>query len=766
MLVLVLSVYLVPSVLGDEGSGGSGMIIEVKTAGNRAVSTALILSKIRSRVGQLFDAEMASADAERIAELSGVESCYYNTEVVNGRIQLTFVVLEKNIVRSIKFVGNKKIKSKKLTKKVGFELADYVDALVAESGRKEIEKFYKKKGYAFVDVKIDAEKLSFGQVLYEIIEGQRVKVKSVVYRGNAAINSKDLAKVVKSKKKKFIFWSAYYVEEKVAEDVTKLQGVYYKRGFLDSTVTAAPKFSDDKSEADIVFNIREGSMYGVAGVTISGNRFFTTEDLFKDIKLAKGQTYNSSKADSDVKQLQKRYREIGFIDSKVEKNMRFISSSSVSVDYAISEGERFRIAQINISGNEQVQDRVVRRILDEYEFQPGNWYNADHARGDGKGYLETLVQQNTYSEEVSITPTGDIAGQRDAQVNVIEGQTGSVMVGAGVSTDSGVIGQLIYNQRNFDISDTPESFGELITGKAFRGAGQTMRIALEPGTEVSQYSVSFTEPYFQDKPVSLDVVGSRYMRVRESYDEERTKGYFGFEERLKNKWRRSIGFRGENVEVSDIEADAPVEIVDVKGDNHLLGVRLGVGRNTTIDRYNPSQGYIFDVGYEQVGGDHTFGILSGTYRQYYKLYENIAEHRTILATKLHAATTVNDAPPFEKFYAGGQGSLRGFDYRGVSTRGKNPVSGELDDPIGSDWLFLANAEVAVPLTNENFALLFFVDSGLIDTGSYRAAAGTGIQILIPQWFGPVPMRFELATPFMKEDEDDTQIFSFSIGRLF
>ena len=117
--------------------------------------------------------------------------------------------------------------------------------------------------------------------------------------------------------------------------------------------------------------------------------------------------------------------------------------------------------------------------------------------------------------------------------------------------------------------------------------------------------------------------------------------------------------------------------------------------------------------------------------------------------------------------------IRGFYFRGVSTRGVPttvggvPIAGrKKKDPIGSDWIFLANAEVTVPLAGEYFSALFFVDSGVIDSGGYRAAAGIGIQILIPRWFGPVPMRFELATPLMKDDEDDTQVFSFSIGMLF
>ncbi len=201
-----------------------------------------------------------------------------------------------------------------------------------------------------------------------------------------------------------------------------------------------------------------------------------------------------------------------------------------------------------------------------------------------------------------------------------------------------------------------------------------------------------------------------------------------------------------------------------------MGVRLGIGRELTDDRFNPSAGYIIDAAYEQVAGDHTFGILSGTHTWYKTLYEDLAERKTILSTKLHASTVLGDAPIFEKFYAGGTGryGIRGFEYRGVSTRGlqQNVLNPQRKDPIGSDWLFLANAEVIVPLVSNQIGALIFIDSGAIDSGGYRAAVGTGIQILLPQWFGPVPMRVEFALPFMKDGDDDLEEVSFSVGRLF
>jgi outer membrane protein insertion porin family len=552
-------------------------------------------------------------------------------------------------------------------------------------------------------------------------------------------------------------------------DLLKLQKIYQKKGFLDVEITARRQFNEDKSKIRITFAVVEGKVYNVGNIFLSGNEYFEEVKLREMLRVQAGQVYNEQRCKSDLKRLLDLYLENGFIDAKVEQRRRFVSEDRVDVEFAITQGERFRIGRINITGNEQTHDKVVRRVLDEYDFQPGQWYNADMARGDGRGELEKMIRQIALTESATITATGEQPGQRDAQVSIIEGQTGSIMLGGAVASDSGLIGQLVFDQRNFDITDWPESFGEFITGQAFKGAGQSLRIALQPGTIVSEYLVSFTEPYFMDKPVSLDLVGSSWEREREAFNEERMKGYIGLEKRYKNRWRSSIGFRAENVDVASIDAGAPTEVTSVRGDNAIMGINVGIGRDLTDNRFTPSDGDVLRASYEQVTGDHTFGIVKGSYGFYTTLHEDLAERKTVLATKFLAATIVGgDAPVFEKFYAGGTGlyGMRGFDYRGVSTRGRNTITGKIDDPIGSDWIFLASAEVTVPLVAESLSGLIFVDSGTIDSGNYRASAGVGVQILIPQWFGPVPMRFELAAPFMKEGEDELRVFSFSIGRLF
>jgi outer membrane protein insertion porin family len=710
-------------------------------------------------------------------------------------------------------------KPKKLLEKLGFEVGD--DAIWAESGTENLLTFYREKGLAFAQVTLRREQLPEGKLklTYVIDEGPKVTIGKVMFRGNETLKTNALKNALKTPTKKWFFWARNYVQEQITDDVKRLSGIYWEKGYLAHSITyslnpdildpavVAQQRKEKKTSVNITFIIYEGPLYYVDKILLKSidaegrtiedtvikssdpaeqqgftqHKAFSEEQLRALVELEPGQIYSEKTAKADVKRLKKLYGENGFIDARVRLlSPEFIPDSHVvNIIYEIFEGRQYRIGRIDITGNKETQDKVIRRILDEYDFVPGRLYNADIAPKDGRGELETKIQRMTLAESISIAPMGQPYGPQDAnvlgqdaEVNIQEGLTGNILPGVGLSSDSGLIGQLIYDERNFDITDWPESLGELLPGRSFRGAGQSLRINAEPGTYVSQYSVSFGDPYWggePNEPIRLGVSGLDWERGRETYEEGRTKGSFSFNQRFnKGRWSQGISFRAENVTIDDIDYDAPIEILKVKGDNFLAGIKFDVEQDLTDDEYNPTAGSSFDLGYEQVTGDYTFGILKGTQRWYRTLHEDLAERKTVLAIKLLGATTVSDAPPFEKFYGGGTGTygIRGFDYRGVSTRGINPITLERDEPIGSDWIFLANAEVTVPLASESLSALFFVDSGTVDSGRYRASTGIGIQILIPQWFGPVPMRFELGVPILKDDDDDTRIFNFSVGRLF
>lgn len=683
-----------------------------------------------------------------------------------------------DIVRSIEFQGNRHYKDKVLRQRIGIELGDKNDSFLAEGAKRTIISVYKKVGFVFVEVAWDRDKAHEGRLHFSIKEGPRVKVKQIKFVGNKIFRSSTLKQLLKTKKKKLLAFPSYYAEQTVKDDAEKLKEFYYNRGYLGYDVQIKTEFGSDASKAHVTFRIDEGPPYYIKAIGFSGNEFFREKELLAQLDTAGGQVYRKKKADKDAKRIAEQYHEQGFIDAYVEQGPRFALDANdnlVAVDFTIHEGHQFRIGRIEITGNERVQDKVARRVLDEYDFTPGQLYNAKMAPKQGNGLMELYVQHNSKAEAVMIRPVEPEDGslqRKDVHVNMTEGRTGEIRPGVGISSDSGVIGRFVYQQQNFNISDWPQTWQDLLFMRAFRGAGQTMHIALEPGTHVSRYSVTFSDPYFRDRPIDFSLSGMSYERWYESHDEQKLGLSLGFEHRKWGNWRKILNVRTQDVKVKDLDFDAPQEIRDVKGNNYITGLKLGTGKSRLDNIYRPTEGYTFRIAYEQVLGDHNVGVCTASGVKYFPLYEDVLERRTVLAVQVKGGRILGDAPPFEKFYAGGMGkyAIRGFDYRGVSTRGLQAGPGitnpRYKDPIGSDWIFTAGTEVTVPLIGSNVSALGFVDSGLIDTGGFRLSMGAGVQILIPFLSSQIPMRFEYGIPLRKDDLDDVRQFNFSMGGMF
>lgn len=703
-----------------------------------------------------------------ITLLAALSGCNSNKEIKLTNLQNGLVSANANIIASIDFTGNNSFSKNTLRKKLDFKIGGRYDSVLIDSGRNELVEFYRKKGFPETKVRLDTSELPQGKITYIIDEGPQFKIKSVKFSGNKVLKTRDLKSIIKTSTRQWLFWPGYYTKEKIDADVKRLQEAYYQRGFLNYDIEALGR-------SNITFLIDEGLQYRIGKIEVTGNKFFDQDKLLKDFVLKAGDIYYPLKAQAQARRILNLYRENGFVDAVVTQQHVFTESDKNIVDlvFKITEGKQFRIGTIEITGNEQTQDKVARRVLQEYGFSPGELYNAAMAPPDSAGMLDRRVQRATLAENVSITPVTPKENpddRLDAVVNIEEGLTGMWNAGAAYGSDGGLIGQFSYTERNFDIFDWPKNFNDFITRHSFRGAGQELAINLQPGVEVSSYSVSFTEPYFMDRPLSFSVSGSSWERWFRSHDERRTKGTIYFVKRYRNLWRTHLGLRVENVNIGNIDDYAPQVIQDYHGDNLLVGVKAGFGRDTTDDVYIPSSGYVFNIDYEQVTGENNFGILEGSGVLYNTLHVDFRERKTILATRILAGTTFSKAPFFEKYYAGGisEYGIRGFEYRGVSTRGlqtnvPNPL---YIDPIGSDNIFIASTELTVPLVGDNISALFFADSGTIDTGPYRVSIGTGVQVLIKQILGPMPIRFTFSDPLKKDDRDKTQVFSFSMSGMF
>ena len=344
-----------------------------------------------------------------------------------------------------------------------------------------------------------------------------------------------------------------------------------------------------------------------------------------------------------------------------------------------------------------------------------------------------------------------------------ETQTGKLMVGVGVNSDAGLIGNIVVDEQNFDISRWPTSWEDFRDGTAFRGAGQRFRLEASPGTRVQRYVASFQEPYLWDTPVSFSVSGSYFTRIYENWDESRVGGRFGLGYAFTPDLIGNFGFRVENIRISNPTTPTPPELERVLGHNLAYGFYTGFSHDTRDNPFLPSQGHLIRANYEQIFGDFTYPQVTVEGRQYFKIAERPdGSGRHVLGIGSIAGFSGGNTPIYDEFYAGGYSTMRGFVFRGAS-----PL--DMGVQVGGNFEFLNTAEYIFPITADDALRgVAFVDFGTVERNAeikwndFRIAPGLGLRIAIPA-LGPAPIALDFAVPLHHAPGDREEIFSFSIS---
>jgi outer membrane protein insertion porin family len=427
---------------------------------------------------------------------------------------------------------------------------------------------------------------------------------------------------------------------------------------------------------------------------------------------------------------------------------------------------------VTVTGNELTQQKV---ILHELELRPGRPLDLQYLEQSARN----LQQRNLFSPgSIRITPQApspDDPEHRDVNVEVQETNTGAISIGATVSSDANVVGRFAITQRNFDLFDPPDSFGEFITGRAFRGAGQTFNIEILPGTQVQTYAVSLSDPTLLDTDYSGSITAFLRNRVYRQFDEERYGAQASIGRNFGRVWSGAITFRNEWIDLSDIDDDAPVDVFEVQDQNRLGVIGLSLDRTTVDSRTRPSRGSRLGFSLEQaglLGGDFDFTRFRADYTTFATIYESFLGYRTILKlnSQMGYIPQGQDATPvYERFYLGGQ-SFRGFAFRGISPRGIRQDTLERgDDPVGGTFMFFAGAEVQQPVYQDTLSVVAFLDTGTVATDfgfdQYRASVGFGGRLFIPA-LSPIPLAFDFGFPIFKQTGDRERVFTFSIDLPF
>ncbi len=754
-------------------------VVEVRVVGNQTISDTEVLNAVRTEPGTAFDPRTVSEDYQRIYNLrrfSRVEALFEHTP--EGVI-VVFEVEEQPALARVRFRGNRRFDDETLRQLVEFETNRSVDPVMLAFATSAIEELYRSRNYALAEVKVirDEENQT---ITFDIVEGPRVRVRNIDFIGagsfpEAPLLSSPLRKQISTT----IYWpfglfgrDGEYNPRLIDEDVASLQRFYRERGFFDAKVGRRVVFSPDLTEVQVEFLIDEGPRYIISDIVFEGNERLSDAQLLDAIRIRPGMRYDADDVRRAERDMIRAYSPFGLIYQqpipgvvpdpqylRIQEAQVFdLEPGRLRLLFNVSEGKPFRVGNIEIRGNAKTQDKVFLR---EFDLAPGDLYDSAAVQD---GYRRLLASR--YFSRVAISPVGDDPDVRDILIEVDEQSTAMLTFGGAVSSNGGLIGTIKYEQRNFDLTDWPERPIDLINGNAFTGGGQMLRILLEPGTERSNATITFYEPYLFDQNMGFGTDAYWRSYRRREFQERHAGGRIRISPRFGRNWRTGFSLRGEDVEIFDIKEPLAVrapEYLEFEGNTTITSAGVDFGYRNIDNPLLPARGVDTSVAWESFGalGGPSFQKISASFNGYIPLYRDLTDRPTVLELRLNSSYIYEDAPFFERMYGGGSGSVRGFRYRGIS-----PRSGLADDPVGGDFLFTGSLNLGFPLYGQSVRGVLFHDFGTVESdlefGTIRTSVGFGFRFTF-EGLGNIPIALDFGFPLNERPEDDEQVFSFSLG---
>ncbi|MDA8376666.1 MAG: outer membrane protein assembly factor BamA [Planctomycetia bacterium] len=750
-------------------------VAKVEIVGSVPADRTLIENQIRVVPGAGYNRAEVGVDVRSIASLGRFSSVRADViPTANHQVIVRYIVKERPVIRTVQIIGNQHIKTATILRTLMAHPGGAVDPFVFQTDRHDIVRMYHSKGFLFARVSVNQKDLAQGVVQYHVTEGPRVYISKVSFVGNNFYPSWFLHFKTQVTARWKLFWlipihDGVLQHSELEEDLSTLRNLWVKKGFLDCRTSYSLKFTPNLHHVRVQYIIHPGTRYRIGRVIFEGNHVLTAAQLRSDVTMRPGRYYDRNLILATQQRIADVYGKSGYIYSRVSPSFAYTSRPGyVNLIIRISEGNAYHVGRIIIRGNSKVEDHVVRR---EIRLYPGGLYDTTAVKRS-----ISHIQDLGLFNHANITPIGHQPNTRNALVNLDQGRTAQFMIGAGVSSNAGLIGQISVTQKNFDITDTPHSLGEFLRGQAFQGNGQYFQIMLMPGTVYQLYKVTFAEPYLWDSPYSFRNSAYYFTEYYNTYNLNRAGDRVTLGRRITNHLAVTVAFRWEDVNVNNItdvgpvgfnpnEPDAAPQIFAQAGSHYLSSIKPAIVFNDTNSSIFPTRGIVAGVSLEQfgaMGGAYNFSKFDifGTY--YHTLYTDLFGRKTVLMLKndfgfIPWGTSVF----FERFYAGGIGSLRGYTYLGVT-----PRSGPLQDGIGGNFMDVGTAEVNFPLYRNILRGVVFVDAGDVEPnvhlGTTVVDAGIGIRVVIP-FFGKLPLGINLAYPLHHTQADHIEYVSFAMG---
>jgi len=746
----------------SETAAPSKNVTAITVSGNKSISESTVVSKLKSRIGSPYLENVVSDDLKRLYLTGYFADVKMDTEPYKDGVKLVITVKERPIIDKVTFGGKRRaISDAKLKDTIKSKNGQYLDYPTLGMDAKAIKGLYEKKGYGRAEVaesaKVD-EATNKALVNFQIEEGKRQRVRRIFVEGNLHYSDARIIKLIKTRRA-WTFNPGVLKEDVLKEDVERVKTFYQNNGYID--VQAEVKTALDPSGRFIyvTFTIVEGARYYVGLIDIKGNKDIAVDEVrLKVTALVPGKVYSPEGLKKDTASIQGLYFDKGYISASCNATTSLGAEGKVDIVFSIIENQIAYVNKIKVRGNVKTRDVVIRR---EMRLKPGERFDGDKLRRS-KERLQNLGFFEDVSYDIEDT---DEPSKKDLIVDVKESKTGMFSFGGGYSTVDQLVGFVEIEQKNFDWKNWPY----------FTGAGQDIKLRTSFGSLTQAYELSFTEPWLFDYPVSFGFDLYKRSHERESdtgygYDEEVTGGDIRLGKELSEYVKGSFTYRYDQIKISDISSTASNDLKAEEGTNIVSSTEYGLTYDSRDNVFNPTKGDLattsLQVAGGPFGGDKNFWKSFNRYSHYVPLWHGSSLE---MRGRLGYGQAYGDSekiPIYERFFAGGAYSVRGYRERKIG-----PVDSSSGDPIGGESVVIGNLEYTYPML-DFLRLAAFYDIGNvwakgndIGTGGYKAGAGIGFRLKTP--IGPIMLDY--GVPLNKESGEDEKgggRFHFSMSQSF
>ncbi len=453
------------------------VVADVIVQGNVLVPTQQIMSQLKTRPGQPFSEQVLREDVKALGATKQFGDIRADFVRDKDGVKVIFRIQDyPNTVKKIVFMNARHLKDDELKQITGIREGTPLNPTANRLACRAIENRYNEEGRPFAKCELlKGDKPGDTEVVFNITEGPKVKVKDIQFRGNTFVSGARLQTQINSSKK-IIGLGGTYNKEMANADVTKLEEYYKKFGFHDVRVSQSVEYTPDGSEVVLVFHIHEGDHYKIgAPPTVQGVKSYPTEqfEAMASAKVKAGSYYDQTEIEKASAQIQNYYG-YGGQEARVHATTYYPKDQPgvCNVVYEVEEQPPVRVGNIFIVGNTRTRQNVILRQVPLF---PGEILSFPDVLEAEKNLARLDIFN---SPDGSVRPTVRVLdpespnGFRDILITVEEQNTGTFQIGAGVTSDAGFTGSIIINERNFDITRFPTSFDDFLSGNAFRGAGQ------------------------------------------------------------------------------------------------------------------------------------------------------------------------------------------------------------------------------------------------------------------------------------------------------